>query len=325
MKKLLCLVSALVLTLSLCACSKDDDSKSVKIPDKASSKASMTYEEAIVPFQVDETLEKVHERAQTILKHIECINAYYKDISWSYDSDGPDEISNENGIGDSMNALEEYFESEQQYIDYIKKISNPVIKDSYLKFIDLAQETYQKFVDNPTKSVTEEVSVSITTLELYLLNTDIYSDTSKADYYLQVYASRLFRNLSFVEAYCILTPEKFNKIQTSKELDEDEQRLIGVTGWCDNIFEQQSAEGIDLNYIITTLDSLIMLKDNAYAIAVKAYGSDSQKLAAYENFIKQATELYNKVRVNRPEFNDTEYIEKQEFDLDPLYKYVYSD
>ncbi len=325
MKKLLCLVSALVLTLSLCACSKDDDNTSVKIPDTASSKASMTYEEAIVPFQGDETLEKVYERAETILKHIECINGYYKDISWAYDPDGPDEISNEDGIDNLMNALEKYFESEQQYTDYMKKVSNPVIKDSYLKFIDLASEIYQKFVDNPTKSVAEEVSASMTTLELYIFNIDFYSDVNRADYFLRTYTVRVFDNLAFVEAYCTLTPEEIERVSCSDQSTPYEDRMINVTGPLGNIDWTYSAEGIDLNYIITTLDTLMMLKDNAYAIAVEAYGLDSQKLAAYEDFIKQATELYNKVRVNRPEFNDTEYIKKQEFDLDPLYEYVYSD
>ncbi len=322
MKKLLCLVSVLVLTLSLCACSKDDDSTGVKIPDNSSSKASMTYEEAIVPFKSDETLEKIYERAENILNHTDCVYSYY--IGRAYNGQfGPGNvISNEDGIGDSMNALEEYFESEQQYTDYIQTILNPVIKDSYLKFIDLAKEIYQKFVDNPTKSVAEEVSTSITTLELYKFNINFYSDVNRADYFLRTYTIYVFDNLAFIEAYCKLTPEEIKRV-TSDELPEDyKQRMMNATVQCSNIDWTSSAEGLDLDYLISTLDSLMGLKDNAYAIAVEAYGSNSQKLAAYEEFIKQATELYNKVRVNRPEFNDTEYIEKQEFDLDPLDEYL---
>ncbi len=72
--------------------------------------------------------------------------------------------------------------------------------------------------------------------------------------------------------------------------------------------------------MILTLDSLIKLKDNANAIAVEAYGLMPQKLDVFNEFMENVTELYNKVRINRPEFNDVEYIEKHEFDLEPLEK-----
>lgn len=318
MKKLLCLAIVLVLSVSLCACSNDERSTSVKIPDNSSSKISMTYEEAIVPFKSDETLKKIYERAETIFNHTDCVYSYYIGRAYTGQFGPGNVISNEDGIGDSMNALEEYFESEQQYTDYIKTISNPVIKDSYLKFIDLAREIYQKFVDNPTKSVAEEVSTSITTLTLYKFNIDFFSYANRADYYLTIYTIKVFDNLAFIEAYCKLTPEEIKRV-TSDELPEDYRyRMMNATIQCSNIDRTGSAEGIDLDYLISTLDSLMMLKDNAYAIAVEAYGSDSQKLAAYEDFINHATKLYNTVRVHRPEFNDTEYIEKYKFDLEPL-------
>ena len=321
MKKLLCLAIAIVLSASLCACSKDDDSASVKIPDAASNETSMTYEEAIEPLKSDETLVKIYERAEMILRHIDCVNSYYNDRAYNGHFGPGNEISNENGITDSMNALKEYFESEAQYTNYIKTISNPVIKDSYLKFIDLAREIYQKFADNPTKSAAEEVSTSITTLELYIFNIDFYPSVNRADYYLNAYTIKVYDNLAFIEAYCMLTPKEIKRLTSAELPEEYKQRMTNATVQCNNIDWTYSAEGLDLDYLISTLDSLMMLKDNAYAIAVEAYGSDSQKLAAYDDFIKKATKLYNIVRVNRPEFNDTEYIEKQGFDLDTISEY----
>ncbi len=306
---------------SLCACSEESDSTKVKIPDAASSKVSMTYEEAIVPFESSDTLEKIYERSQIILEYIKCIDFYYMGGDYSGQVVPGVEISNENGISASMNALEEYFKAEQQYTDYIKTIANPVIKDSYLKFIDLAKETYQKFIDNPTKSAVEEVKSSITALELYLFNLDFYPSVDRADYYLDNYTITVYDNLAFIEAYCKLTPEEIERVCSSKKLPEEYKgRMMNAIGQIDIDF-MGSAEGIDLDYLISTLDNLMRLKDNAYAIAVEAYGSDSQKLAAYEEFIEQATKLYNTVRVKRPEFNDTEYIEKQDFDLDVISKY----
>lgn len=322
MKKLLCVISAIVLMTSLCACSKDDDSTSVKIPDTTSSKVSMTYEEAIKPFQSDENYESFYDRAETILLHLKCVNAYYNDISWAHEIEPSGEISNENGITDSMNALEEYFKSEQQYTDYANSLSNPVAKDSYLKFIDLAKEAYQTFADNPTESVTEQVNlITTTTLEQYFSNLPTPSALSSASDYLTEYTNSVKYNLWFIEAYCELTPDEIVKIMLSNQETAYEERMITVTGQCSSIDFAGSAEGIDLDYIITTLDSLMVLKDNAYAIAVEAYGSDSQKLTAYNEFIEQATKLYNTVRVNRPEFNDAEYIEKYDFDLDVLEGY----
>ncbi len=324
MKKLLCLVSTLVFTLSLCACSKDDDSKSVKIPDNSSSKASLTYEEAIVPFQGNKELEKICDRAYMILKHIECVNYYYNgnsDYTLNFEDKGII-ISNKNGIGDSMNALEEYFKSEPQYTEYMSNISNAVLKNAYLKFIDLAEEIYQKFVDNPTESVTDEINMSA--LGQYY-DSISFSDISRPDYYLAVYTGVIEHNFWYIEAYCKLTPEEIKRLKASDQSTPYERRMLNATHNCYIGFFTDTAEGIDLDFAISMLDSLMMLKENAHAIAVEAYGSDSQKLAAYEDFINQATELYNKVRVNRPEFNDTEYIKKQEFDLDPLYEYVFSD
>ena len=323
MKKLLSIVCAgVLLIVPLCSCSKDSDNTSVKVPDEASSKVSMTYEEAIEPFKSDETLEKIYDRAETILQHIECIHSYYAGrVYWVEALPGRNEITNENGTDDSMNALDEYFESEAQYTDYIKTISNPVIKDSYLKFINLAKEIYQKFVDNPTKSVVEELEPDITALGLYLSNTNINSSTDKAEYYLSAYTSAVYDNLAFIEAYCMLTPEEIEKVSKSDQSTPYEDRMINVMGRLGNVFAD-SVEGIDLDYVISTLDSLMLLKDNAEAMAVEAYGLDSQNLAQYEKFIKLTANLYNTVRVHRPEFNDTEYIEKQEFDLDVLEKYA---
>ena len=322
MKKLLCLMIAIVLAASLCACSDKDDT-GVKVPDTASTKTSMTYEEAIVPFESDKTLKKIYDRSETIFLHIECVYSYYTDRAyWVEALSYRDEISNENGITDSMNALEEYFESEAQYTDYIKTVSNPVIKDSYLKFIDLAREIYQKFADNPTKSVVEEVVPEIINLGLYLSNTNIYSSTDRADYYLSAFTSSVYDNLAFIEAYCMLTPEEIEKILLSDQSTPYEDRMINVMGRLDDFLVIDSAEGIDLNYVISTLDSLMGLKDNAYAIAVEAYGSESQNLAQYEKFIKLTTKLYNTVRVHRPEFNDTEYVKKYEFDLDTVNSYI---
>lgn len=320
MKKLLCLVSAVVLMASLCACSKESDSTTVKIPNAASSKVSMTYEEAIVPFESDEKLEQISERARKILSNIQCVNAFYNgNTSWSSSYEDGSKITNENGISDSMNALEEYFKSEPQYTKYVSKMKNPVIKDSYLKFIDLARETYQAFVDNPTKSVTDEINM--TALEQYIDNIPWTSTVARADYYLLDYTTSIKRSFSYVEAYCKLTPEEIKKLLTSDQSTSYEQRMMNVTVSCSNIDWSGSAEGLDLDFMISTLDTLMGLKDNAYAIAVEAYGSDSQKLNAYNDFIDHATKLYNIVRVNRPEFNDTEYIEKQDFDLDLLEKY----
>ncbi len=321
MKKLLCLLSAAVLMASLCACSEESDSTSVKVPNTSSTKVSMTYEEAIVPFESSDTLEKIYERSQIILEYIKCIDFYYMGGDYSGQVVPGVEISNENGISASMNALEEYFKAEQQYTDYIKTIANPVIKDSYLKFIDLAKETYQKFIDNPTKSVVEEVKSSITSLELYSYLLWNCSGLIKAEDYLHSYSSQLFSTFSVIEAYCKLTPEEIMNILIDGNSTSYGQRMLNVTAFIQNITFTDSAEGIDLDYLISSLDTLMGLKDNAYAIAVKAYGSDSQKLAAYEEFIEQATKLYNTVRVKRPEFNDTEYIEKQEFDLDVISKY----
>lgn len=319
MKKLLCLVSAVVLMASLCACSKESDSTTVKIPNAASSKASMTYEEAIVPFESDEKLEQISERARKILSNIQCVDAFYNgNTSWSSSYEDGSKITNENGISDSMNALEEYFKSEPQYTKYVSKMKNPVIKDSYLKFIDLARETYQAFVDNPTKSVTDEINT--TALEQYIDNIPWTSTVARADYYLSNYTTSIKHSFSYVEAYCKLTPEEIKKLLTSDQSTPYEQRMINIAGSVD-IYFQCSAEGLDLDFMISTLDTLMGLKDNAYAIAVEAYGSDSQKLNAYNDFIDYATKLYNIVRVNRPEFNDTEYIEKQDFDLDLLEKY----
>lgn len=319
MKKLLCLVSAVVLMASLCACSKESDSTTVKIPNAASSKASMTYEEAIVPFESDEKLEQISERARKILSNIQCVDAFYNgNTSWSSSYEDGSKITNENGISDSMNALEEYFKSEPQYTKYVSKMKNPVIKDSYLKFIDLARETYQAFVDNPTKSVTNEINTI--TLEQYIDNIPWTSTVARADYYLSNYTTSIKHSFSYVEAYCKLTPEEIKKLLTSDQSTPYEQRMINIAGSVD-IYFQCSAEGLDLDFMISTLDTLMGLKDNAYAIAVEAYGSDSQKLNAYNDFIDYATKLYNIVRVNRPEFNDTEYIEKQDFDLDLLEKY----
>ncbi len=322
MKKLLCLVSALVLTLSLCACSKDEDSTNVKIPDNSSSKASLTYEEAIKPFQGDETYQKLFDRETEIITHIMSINAFYSETNRSMRLESGKVIDTNDGIDDSLKALDEFFKSEKEYTDYSKKLSNPVLKDSYLKFIDLAKETYQEFLDNPSKSVTKKTSTNITTLEIYYLNTALPTDISKPEDYLSIYTYMVYQNLEFVEAYCKLTPKEIARLITGAQETSYDQRMQMLIATIDNIPSVCSAEGLDLDYLISTLDSLMMLKDNAYAIAVEAYGSDSQKLAAYEEFIKQATELYNKVRVNRPEFNDTEYIKKQEFDLDPLDKYV---
>lgn len=320
MKKLLCLVSAVVLMASLCACSKESDSTTVKIPNAASSKVSMTYEEAIMPFESDEKLEQISERARKILSNIQCVNAFYNgNTSWSSSYEDGSKITNENGISDSMNALEEYFKSEPQYTKYVSKMKNPVIKDSYLKFIDLARETYQAFVDNPTKSVTDEINM--TALEQYIDNIPWTSTVARADYYLLDYTTSIKRSFSYVEAYCKLTPEEIKKLLTSDQSTSYEQRMMNVTVSCSNIDWSGSAEGLDLDFMISTLDTLMGLKDNAYAIAVEAYGSDSQKLNAYNDFIDHATKLYNIVRVNRPEFNDTEYIEKQDFDLDLLEKY----
>lgn len=319
MKKLLCLVSAVVLMASLCACSKESDSTTVKIPNAASSKVSMTYEEAIMPFESDEKLEQISERARKILSNIQCVNAFYNgNTSWSSSYEDGSKITNENGISDSMNALEEYFKSEPQYTKYVSKMKNPVIKDSYLKFIDLARETYQAFVDNPTKSVTNEINT--TALEQYIDNIPWTSTVARADYYLSNYTTSIKHSFSYVEAYCKLTPEEIKKLLTSDQSTPYEQRMINIAGSVD-IYFQCSAEGLDLDFMISTLDTLMGLKDNAYAIAVEAYGSDSQKLNAYNDFIDHATKLYNIVRVNRPEFNDTEYIEKQDFDLDLLEKY----
>lgn len=319
MKKLLCLVSAVVLMASLCACSKESDSTTVKIPNAASSKVSMTYEEAIMPFESDEKLEQISDRARKILGNIQCVNAFYNgNTSWSSSYEDGYKITNENGISDSMNALEEYFKSEPQYTKYVSKMKNPVIKDSYLKFIDLARETYQAFVDNPTKSVTDEINM--TALEQYIDNIPWTSTVARADYYLSDYTTSIKRSFSYVEAYCKLTPEEIKKLLTSDQSTPYEQRMINIAGGS-NIYFQCSAEGLDLDFMISTLDTLMGLKDNAYAIAVEAYGSDSQKLNAYNDFIDHATKLYNIVRVNRPEFNDTEYIEKQDFDLDLLEKY----
>ena len=320
MKKLLCLVSAVVLMASLCACSKESDSTTVKIPNAASSKVSMTYEEAIVPFESDEKLEQISERARKILSNIQCVNAFYNgNTSWSSSYEDGSKITNENGISDSMNALEEYFKSEPQYTKYVSKMKNPLIKDSYLKFIDLARETYQAFVDNPTKSVTDEINM--TALEQYIDNIPWTSTVARADYYLLDYTTSIKRSFSYVEAYCKLTPEEIKKLLTSDQSTSYEQRMMNVTVSCSNIDWSGSAEGLDLDFMISTLDTLMGLKDNAYAIAVEAYGSDSHKLNAYNDFIDHATKLYNIVRVNRPEFNDTEYIEKQDFDLDLLEKY----
>lgn len=320
MKKLLCLVSAVVLMASLCACSKESDSTTVKIPNAASSKVSMTYEEAIMPFESDEKLEQISERARKILSNIQCVNAFYNgNTSWSSSYEDGSKITNENGISDSMNALEEYFKSEPQYTKYVSKMKNPLIKDSYLKFIDLARETYQAFVDNPTKSVTDEINM--TALEQYIDNIPWTSTVARADYYLLDYTTSIKRSFSYVEAYCKLTPEEIKKLLTSDQSTSYEQRMMNVTVSCSNIDWSGSAEGLDLDFMISTLDTLMGLKDNAYAIAVEACGSDSQKLNAYNDFIDHATKLYNIVRVNRPEFNDTEYIEKQDFDLDLLEKY----
>ncbi len=320
MKKLLCLLSAAVLMASLCACSEESDSTKVKIPDAASSKVSMTYEEAIVPFESDEKLEQISDRARKILAHIECVNAFYNDnTSWSYAFENGDTITNENGISASMNALEEYFKSEQQYTKYMSSIANPITKNAYLKFIDLAEETYQAFVDNPTKSVTDEINM--TALEQYSNDISWGLTLPRASYYLSQYIGFIQHTLWYVEAYCKLTPEEIKKISVSSSDTPYESRMINVYYFCDNIQWTCSLEGLDFDYVISTLDTLMGLKDNAYAIAVEAYGSGSQKIAAYEEFIEMATKLYNTVRVKRPEFNDTEYIEKQEFDLDPLEKY----
>ena len=289
MKKLLCLVSAVVLMASLCACSKESDSTTVKIPNAASSKVSMTYEEAIMPFESDEKLEQISERARKILSNIQCVNAFYNgNTSWSSSYEDGSKITNENGISDSMNALEEYFKSEPQYTKYVSKMKNPVIKDSYLKFIDLARETYQAFVDNPTKSVTDEINM--TALEQYIDNIPWTSTVARADYYLLDYTTSIKRSFSYVEAYCKLTPEEIKKLLTSDQSTSYEQRMMNVTVSCSNIDWSGSAEGLDLDFMISTLDTLMGLKDNAYAIAVEAYGSDSQKLNAYNDFIDHATE-----------------------------------
>lgn len=324
MKKLLCLAIVLVLTASLCACSKDDDNTSVKLPEGATSKVAMTYEEAIKPFELDESYKKLFDRETEIITHIMSINAFYSETARSITLESGKVIDTSDGIDDSLTALEEFFKSEKEYTDYAKKLSNPMLKDSYLKFIDLAKETYQEFLDNPTKSVTEKTSTSITTLEMYYLNTALPTDISKPEDYLSIYTSIVYQNLEIVEAYCKLTPKEIIRLIAGAQETSYDQRMQMLTAMIDNIPSVCSAEGLELDYVISNLDALMGLKNNAYAIAVEAYGSDSQKLDAYEDFINQATELYNTVRIHRPEFNDTEYIEKQKFDLDKLDKYVHS-
>ena len=323
MKKLLCLAIAIVLAASLCACS-DNDGTSVKVPDTSNSKVSMTYEEAVAPFQSDETFEMLFKRETEIAIHLMSINSFYCDIQSSRTLEDGTVIDTQDGIDDSISALEEYFESEQQYTDYASTLSNPVIKDSYLKFIDLAKETYQLFIDNPSESVTDESNPRITSLEVYYLNTALPTNISKAEDYLAAYVYMVYQNLEFIEAYCKLTPDEIIRLITSSQEASYVQRMQMLLATIDNISFACSAEGIELDYVISTLDSLMGLKDNAYAIAVEAYGSDSQQLSAYDEFISHATKLYNTVRVNRPEFNDTEYIEKQGFDLNPLDKFVFS-
>ncbi len=318
MRKLLCLVSVIVFTLSLCACSKDDNSKSVKIPDNSNSKASLTYEEAIVPFKSDEMLEKIYERAEKILANLQCIYVFYNGTTSLYYSFSDIEpITNETGVTKAMNELEEYFKSEPQYTEYMSNFPNPIVKDSYFKFISLAEEIYQAFADNPTKSVTDEINM--TALEQYESTMMMGMDTSRATDFLSGYIGAVERNLWFIEAYCKLTPEEIENLVISDSTSY-KHHMQNVASWCPSIEMKNSAEGLDLDHMILTLDSLIKLKDNANAIAVEAYGLMPKKLDVFNEFMENVTELYNKVRINRPEFNDVEYIEKHEFDLEPLEK-----
>ena len=314
MKKLLCSAIAIVLAASLCACSDNDDT-SVKIPDTSNSKVSMTYEEAVAPFMIDETHEQFCDRADMILAHLQCVYSFYNDTPYTYPFETTDPITNENGISDSMNALERYFKTEEQYTEYAGKLSNPVTKDAYLKFSSLAEEIYQAFADNPSKSVTDEIN--FTALEQYASNLSMGSDVSRAEYYLTSYIGAVERNLWYIEAYCKLTPEEIEKRLFSSSTVYG-HHMVNVTSWCPSIELKGSAEGLDLDYTILTLDNLMGLKDNAYAIVSKAYSHKPQKIEVFDEFMQNATKLYNIVRVNRPEFNDTEYIEKQGFDLEPL-------
>lgn len=321
MKRTLAFILAVVTAVSLCACSKDKKS-AVKLPDSSSFAPSMSYEDAIAAFQYDEKLVAIDEWAGE-LKELSML-IYYYDIQCEASSvmeDGKT-LSNQNGVTDCFNKLEELLKLEPDYTAYVQQKNDAAYKQTYDKFIVSVKNVYQEYVATPPTNDSNDIVIETdpTDVERYyqLMITDITrNDYYEAADYLKTYAARIYTRLASMEFFVWCGEEN---ISNAAATNDSELSDIDKRNKSNGFFYNRWMRDIGDSYadsVISQIRDLLAYKSNFDAVAVKACSGDYD-IKTYQDFMTEANNLYNTLLAHRPKYRDTDYIEKYGYNLDKL-------
>lgn len=323
-KRLLSILTLLLTTMFLCSCGESKTTTGVKLPEGLTSQSDITYEEAIEQIKYDKNVDDIYRWTSSAFFLMGAIYCCDTGVSFS----GPDingkNRSTDEGVTVFMNELEESLKAEPEYSKYMSGIPDTAKKTAYFKCTDALKDAYQKYLDSPPTidDLQPSVDISISRMAEYISCFYEVSDNYDATNYLFSYVNdRIYERLATAELY-INFSEQWEKNMESKEYVRTprDSRMDKVMNGVYNygFVAYLVPEEIDIDFEIMQLETTMGMKTKLEAIIEEAFSGDNIKISACKDFVKEANRLFEVLRLHRPEYGDSQYADKFDFNLDKL-------